>query len=310
MADLAKSVAEMCDVIEANSGDTTAKDALDYLNDGYRRFLMGIDPAADRPSVHQWSFLQPLAMLTIGGAQDATAATSLDTGKVTVTDPAAGIFDESMVGMELTVTDLAGDSVDVTVDISAVDSATVAWTDGDTAFADKAISVESTGIYALPSDFGGLLSDFVYRYSSAYPTPRIRKASAEAVMQKWRDEGNDPEDAFMWAIAPLPLTAATGQRWYLYLAPTPDTERVLNYRYSILADALTDSTVIYPLGGPVHALTIEAAGLAAAELQAGRVPGVMESRFLSLMAASVEYDRQMFQTMSTEQLTDADAGYD
>ena len=310
MADLGKTSAAMAAAIEIYTG-LAAGTGLAHLNDGYVRFLSGLDPTSppDSPMIHQFSFLQPFASLTIGGAQAAVAADGDVAGEVTVTDPAAGIFNESMVGLQLTVTDIDGAGTDATVEITGVSSATVAQTDGTTAFAAKVLSVESNGIIALPSDFGGLITGFTYRPNATYPTSSMEEASVDEVMARWRDRDGDTEDVLYWSIAPLTFTTGTGQRWVAAFAPLPDVSRVLYYRYSLLADALADDAN-YPLGGPLHARTIEAAGLASAELSSGRVLGTMEMRFQQLMAASIALDRTMFQTQSTEQLTDVDVGFD
>lgn len=300
MADLGLTTGAICDQIESYTGNTDVGNALAHVNAGYRRFLAGQDPRSDKPATHAWSFLRPLAALEIGGTVALTASGVESTGVITAS---VGNFDESMVGLYLTITSLSE-----TVQITDVTSTTTAVADFDADFADLACTVESTGIYDLPSDFGGLASPLVYQHSVGDYRLALEEASAEKVFDIWREDP-DVGDTVYWAIVSAAFVTATGQRWKLILAPAPDEAMQVQYRYRALADVLSDDAN-YPLGGPLHVETIKAAAIADAEFVTSRTVGFAENRFKELMTMSIDLDDQLFDTDGFESTHDVDVGYD
>ena len=279
MADLSLTAANLCDRIEAYTGVTDAGHALAYLNDGYRWLLSG-KPHPQDP-LHPWSFLTPLAQLDIGGSVDATTASGTVGGVVTVADPAAGIFDPSMVGQIMTISD----TTERTAQITDYTSATVVTTSDTTGFTTKAVSVGSTGIYDAPSDFGGLVTGFTYGYNTGTYQPALVEVNPERILAMWRDS-NLLDDAYYWALAPATFVKGTGQRWKFVFAPLPDEALVLRYRYRIQADALADDSN-YPLGGPDIVDALLACALAKAEERLGKLTNgpLYEAAVLAFEAA-------------------------
>ena len=297
MTDLGLTAANMADVVEKYTGNTSAGSGISYVNTGYRRFLNGFDSRTGQ--AHVWSFLRPAAQIDIGGSANSVSSLS---GNYVISS--GTIFNHSMVGLTITImsADSTSDSeLNITKYLSGntvvVDSS-VAWTRGSCT-----CSVESDGITDLPADFDGVIDGFVYPYSedSTAATPDMQETSVESVMRAWRnsDETDDPR---VFAITPVTLTASAGQRYQLYVAPRPSEARTLQYRYLAKVDVLTD-TANYAVGGPRHAETIKYAALAAAEIEVGRVDtGPMERRYLELMAGSIDNDTNLFGTIEVEQM--------
>ena len=241
MATLHLSAGALCDQIEAVTGVTTAGNALGYLNAGYRRFLQGINPQTQVP--HIWSFLRPLATLTVGSSVAGTA-TSVS-GTVTAT---SAVFNISMLGLTMTVTDYDGAGNDLTTTITSVTSPTVVVVAATDNWASKTIAVAGNGILDLPADYGGMVDRPVFRYDSTLAWPRLQESSPEDILDHWRLPIATAEPRY-YAVVPKAFAATTGDRWELWLAPVPTTTRYMQYRYAVKPDALTDEADVYPLGG-------------------------------------------------------------
>jgi len=275
----------MVDRIEAAYGwsdptEAQSAQALNDLNDGYRRFLRGEHFTDEgRLVYYAWNWLRPLAQLSIGGAVTGIATGVADTDLITAT---TSIFDPSMVGLSITVADV--DSFD----IAGYTSGTVVSVDDGDDFAGKAVSVPSKGIYDLPADFGGLLGAFLYQHSGS-DRPAIEERPPEWIQAQWRkDKVLGPPRYY--ALVPAAFVAATGQRWQAWLYPLPDEARVLRYRYRVLANALTDDPAVYPLGGPDASDAIMEAGLAAMERSRNVLNGPHEQEYHKHMRALVALD--------------------
>lgn len=283
----AYTAAELCDLIEAVTGNTVAGNALAYLKAGYLRFLSGtfID-ATGVESHHDWTFMRSLATITVGGAVTGTGTNV--SGTLTAT---ASIFNLSMIGQTITVTDYDGAGTDLEADITGYTSGTVVTIDDTTAFAGKAISVESNGIYQLPADFGGLDGPVVYAYRAGEGSPPLKPASQRTIMAMWR-ETNRTSDTFRYAIVAREFAAATGQRYDLMMAPLPDESMQWLIPYRVLAGDITDSASIYLLGGSEHGLTVLECALAEYESRAGQVSGPHTVRAERMMRNSARLDRR------------------
>jgi hypothetical protein len=298
MADLALTAASICDTIELSAGKSSAGYALQFLNAGYRSFLLGQDPRTGRS--HHWSFTRPLAQLSFGGSANSGASHS-----GVYVFATASIFNRSMVGLTMTVVNYNG-SDDLTVNVTKYSSATCVTVDSSASWSvgNKTVSVESNGLANLPTNFGGLLAGPCYTYSETVSeaTPELHEVGPETILADWRDS-DDTDDPTMFAILPKTLTASAGQRYEMAFAPRPEESRTVFYRYLVNPDVLTD-TATYPLGGAAHAETIKYAGLAAAEQEAGRVDnGPMQRRFKELMAASIDTDVDLFMTHDVESIS-------
>ncbi|GAG04637.1 unnamed protein product, partial [marine sediment metagenome] len=94
---------DICDLIEAYTGDATVGAALKHLKAGVQRFLTGLDPRDNE--AHLWSFLQPISTVTIWATSTTTLDgpnTTKDNGTSTVTVDDATFYD-SMIGYDLTI---------------------------------------------------------------------------------------------------------------------------------------------------------------------------------------------------------------
>jgi hypothetical protein len=302
-------VAALCRAIEAYTGTTTANDALGWLVKGYLRVLSGEDPREGAPP-HNWSFLRPMiGQITVGAAVAATSATSVS-GTVTCNTPAAGIFDQSMIGQAFTVTNYDGAGGVLTTTVTGYVSPTVITTDDTTSYAAKAASVASSCIVALPADFDGMVDGPVYTgTANAMDLPNFSEVSPEQLYEIWRmQNGQAPYlNPSYWAILPLPFVPATGSRYALGFASVPQEAVTLFYRYNTLQPDIVDDTAgtspTFLPGGPSMQALYEWAGKAEWESQRN-VTGVASTRFSRLMATAIDRD-----ATKTSLGQDSNAGY-
>lgn len=230
---------------------------------------------------HAWSFLKPVSSITLWTSV-AGGAMSVSTTQITVTD---STFYSSMVGAtlvahtsgtEYTILSVVSDKV-VVVDADATAD------DGDT------FTIAATGDYRLPDDFGFLIGDLTYSSDDGFPRITVVSDNMIRTMRSRSDVTGPPS---MAAVVPLSTTGASGQRFALMVWPTPDSDYTVRYRYSVLPNALTDSYG-YPFGGAMHAETIRASCLAAAESLFNDTRGVKWSEFQSRLVASIGMDRRL-----------------
>lgn len=286
VGDLAMTWAAICDRIEQLTGVTTAGHALTYAKAGFRRFL----------SVHPWSFLTPVGQLSIGGASTATASGTVG-GVVTAT---SDIFDASMVGLTMTISD----TTTRTAEITGYTSESEVDTTDTTGFSSKTISVEASGIVAAPSDFGGIITGFTYARNSGQNLPKLIERDAEVILAMWRDS-NVLLDAYYWALAPAEADSSSSQGWKFLFAPLPDEAQVLNYTYRVKPAEPSDTST-YPPGGPDMAEAICACGIAAAEyLYRKMVEGPAEAYAVDRLAEAIQVDK-MFHRAGVAFLTTED----
>lgn len=306
MADLSLTAANLVDRLEEFCGwgtPTAAQSAwaLERLNDGYRRFLQGIhlDRSRGQLAHHTWSWLTPQAELSIGGAVTGTASGTEADGVVEATE---AIFDPSMVGLEITITD-----VDTFTITSYTSTSIVVCDDLDEDFDAKAVSVEGSGIVDLPDLFGGMIGPPVYRPLDGSSSPELHEKSPEGVEEHWRDRTGSGVAKYYATVAKT-FTAATGQRWQLWLAPVPEEARVLLYQYRLAVAPLTDGAV-YPVGGPDATEAILAASKWACEDEKQVRDGPSKAQYFELMDPLVDLDRSVFSAGDApESLADQDMG--
>ena len=150
---------------------------------------------------------------------------------------------------------------------------------------------DGTGNYDLPDDFGGIEGNLTYEPSENKPDVlRIGEG-------KIRNLRADTAKSFplFAAIRPKEHTiTTTGQRFEVRFWPIPNGEYVLSYQKLILPSMLVDTTITYPYGGAMHAETIEASCLAAAELQEDEIKGAKWQNFLDRLTASIRYDKTAY----------------
>lgn len=150
-------------------------------------------------------------------------------------------------------------------------------------------TVDGTGDYDLPADFGHIVGPLTYgeSESSVCYVKVVSDIQVRELRQRSVGEGA-PRYA---AVQPVAGDGSTGQRSTLLLWPTPDSAYNLTYRYAILPDRLLD-TRPYPLGGAAHAETIRQACLAAAERELNQEQGVHAASFAERLSASLAVDMQ------------------
>jgi len=291
---LPMTAASMCDLIEAYTGNTTAGAALAHVNVGYARVLGGLIPGSVPPRSHIWSFTRPYAEITLAATVTGTATGVYDDdAEQTTITATTGIFCPEHDGDTITVTDVG--------DLTIVDytSSTVVVADEGEDFEAKAVSLPTNGIYDLPADFGGLVNDLFYPNEDDDSESYIRTGAVERILALRRDNPDvgDPEQC---AVAPKAFTAATGQRWQLWVYPRPDAARIWRYRYNILPAALTDAAV-YCVGSPMIDLAVLYAAYASAEHDMAHKPGYYEQLFAQQLAGAIAADARnvLYEPLST-----------
>lgn len=147
------------------------------------------------------------------------------------------------------------------------------------------------GDYDLPDDFGGIEGDFTYE-------PEENKSDVQRIGEgRLRNLRSDKATSspLYAAIRPKEHTVTTaGQRFEVCFWPVPDNAYKLTYQKLILPSVLVDTTIIYPYGGAMHAETIEASCLAAAELQEDEIKGAKWQYFIERLTASIQIDKTAF----------------
>lgn len=287
MADLAISTGAMCDRIEGLTGITTAADALAHLNRGYRRVLTGTDPRDPDGEAHVWSFLRIKTAMTWWATTTTAAVTVGGAGDLTLT-VAADTFYASMVGKAI-VADTSGTSY--TID-GYTDAKNVTVTADASADTGDTFTITTDGTYQLPDNFGGMVDDFVWEYSSTSILGNLQEIDLDSMDKHQRDDNNTGTPVY-WTIHPRSFVT-TGQRFDVTVHPTTDTTRTLRYRYRRRPDILTDDAAVYTLGSPTFHQAVENAGMAEAELNTAHTPGLWESRYGEAYKAAIREDTSLY----------------
>jgi len=290
--DLALSAGAMCDRIEALTGNTTAGNALQHLNDGYRVYLAGYDPRNPLGKPHVWSFLRPDGEVVLWSSLTATAGTTVtgvtSADSSTVTANTASFY-PTMVGKSIVITD-AG-----TFTITAYTSSTVITVSGDATCSGKTFAITADGDYQLPDDFGGMVdNEPVYCYLEDDEGPELTEVTPKEIYERRRgDDTEDTDDAIVYATRVRAITSGK-QKWDIMVNPIPDTTRTVKYRYLRLAEPLTDTAACYPHGSPDHSLTVLELGLARAEEITGHTKGIHQALADRYMATSIDRDNSLY----------------
>jgi hypothetical protein len=301
-SDLYKEVSNFLGLGLSPAGDNLEL-AKKYARDGYRLFLMGIDPRSGR--AYQWSFLAPAASLDlwpgVGADAGATVTGVCASGVTTLTaalaappaaSPPVGPFYPSMVGRTIQVTDVGSFTISDCV------SAGVIQVQGDAACTANAITfaVVADGTYGLPDGFAAIIDD-----PALAPAPnsavgfagagRIAPRSAAYLRQIYAGGSTAPVTGAprYYAIVPRAFSPADGQRYDMLVWPTPGTHCQVAYRYRLEPGAMSADGDL-PLGGPQHALTVLQAALAVAEQRHNDQRGIHTEQFERLMAFSIDLD--------------------
>ncbi len=252
-----------------------------YVNDGYRHFLMGLDPRTR--TAYEWSFLSPAATITIWATASGTMTVS-GAGDTTVTDSTNSPFYASMVGHTIT-------STNASYTITAYTSSSVVTVSADaSADTGNAFTITATGKYSLPSDFGAIVSLFafdentgsVFLYEEA--PVQIRKLIAGS--------GSTTGTPSHFALQPRAYTTTDGQRWEIHVWRIPSSDFTMYYRYRT-HPALMTADAVFPVGGLHHTQTVLQCAIAAAELRERDGEAAQAARRDELLAASIDLDARL-----------------
>jgi hypothetical protein len=282
-SELTAEVAEYLGHGRSPSGDALAE-ARRCVQDGYARFLAGLDPRTGRG--YRWSFLTPTADLTLYAprvAGGATVSGSEDDGLTTLTASEAS-FAETMAGREIEIDGVGSFPV---VSVASPTQMTVL---GDAACAAAAFAIDAAGRYTLPADFAGLLEGPVFLPGASLSVPcgglRAMPAGALRRLASRDDRAATPR---FFALLPQPFDATVGQRWQLRVHPRPSGDVTVRLRYHAAADALS-ADADRPRGGSVHARTVLQCALAAAEGRRFETAGVQSELAEARLCESIDLD--------------------
>lgn len=284
-SDLYKEVSNFLGLGLSPAGDNLAL-AKKYACDGYRLFLMGVDPRSGR--AYQWSFLAPAASLDLWPSAEADPSVTVTgvfaAGATTLTASPAAQFYPSMVGRAIQVTDVGS------FPISDYVSAGVVAVRGDATCSGKTFSIVADGTYGLPSGFAAIVDDPALAPAAA-GGGRLAPRSAAYIRQLYA--GGPVALATgaprYHAVLPRAFSPTDGQRYDLLVWPTPAAHCEIRYRYRLEPAAMSADGDL-PLGGPQHALTVLQAGLAVAEQRHNDQRGIHTEQFERLMAFSIDLD--------------------
>lgn len=260
-------------------------DLLDGLRAGLRQFYY--PPVLPNETVpHVWSFLQPtLASIEVHAAYE-TGTVAVSTKTVTLTSgtwPTWAAKGELYVdGGWYTVASRTSNTV-IVLDYSA----------GTIAAGTEYSLVQRE--YALPDDFGGVVEPFSLRRDQQQWTElgvvskRLQQVS-ESVIRSYDDSrnGTGPPDRF--AIVSVAPTSAQESKSALMIAPSPDQDYQLWYRYMVTPPTLDASTNVYAYGSAPYAETLKLSCLDKV-MQTLYDSDEEHGRFLESLVASVRRDR-------------------
>ena len=285
----------LADLVEAYTAQAAVGAALVHVQAGYDRVLEGLDPVSG--VVHFWSFLQPLAELSLAATVSGTATGVYDAVADTTTITATtSIFCPSHVGETITVTTV-GELV-----IASYTSPTVLVATAGEDFAGKAVSLPHSGKYALPAGFGGLIELPTYPYAAGLAAPRFEETSVERIFERWRDVQPASTPSRYALMCEAQAEAQTAQTWSILVDPRPEATRTVWYRYAVTPAVLTDSDTVYPLGPAEMSRVYQCAAMAAAELAVNRARGIHEVEFQRAMHAAIVRDGALLTTHDSAEL--------
>lgn len=151
---------------------------------------------------------------------------------------------------------------------------------------------DNTSEIQMPDDFGGLDGVITLINPTTQCTWALRTQNEGAIREMYQVTPQAVGRPVAVAVRALRGTAATqGQRSELYFFPISDQEYNVQVKYYINPDALTPANP-YPYGGMMHAETIRAAVLAAAEETLDDTQDTWAQKFQQRLMASVNVDRR------------------
>lgn len=235
---------------------------------------------------HVWSFFRVVDDIVAWAAVEVDAAVTVtgtgSGGSTPLTCTGGTPFHPSMVGKSIVITSIG------TFTITTYTSSTEITVSGNATCSGKTFSIAADGVYRLPSTFQSMAcNELTFQPQTYYAPVQLGGEARIRAMQQTTETTGRPR---FGAVRPADYIASTGQRWDLVVFPTPNIDYTLTYRADIRPADLSSGSQI-PIGGDVHAETIMAACLAAAERRGNdEGGGVHEQEFQRLLAASITYD--------------------
>ncbi len=254
-----------------------------YANDGYSRFLLGLDPRTGRG--YAWSFMSPTAEivlwsdttgttgLTLAGTTDGAGNSATSIGM------SADTFHASMVGHDM---NFDAGSYTIHSYTSGKSATMIGSATGETA----GFSIDSTGAFTMPDNFGYLQDSLRYSPSGSLVAMTERTPQALRTMQSSGSGNGTPQ---YFAMQPVSFDSNYGQRWEMLAWPTPSSDSTLTYRYAVNPDLMSSDNE-YPLGGALHGRTIRACALACAEAAKNDGQTYQQNQADMLIVASIDMD--------------------
>lgn len=232
---------------------------------------------------HDWGCLRPRLSFTLWADVAGTVSATHVAGTSTVTATSA-LFYASMIGHSIVIATVG------TFTITGYTSTTVISVSGNATCTAKAFTITADGIYRLPDDFGGMESTEIEFARDEGHFKFISVVNEELVVKKWQynDTVNRPEIA-----APRVLASdGTGQRWDLVVAPIPDENYTVSFRYNSIPNALTSGQ--YGPGGALLADALLKCCLAAAEEKFNENQTAMRLQESAALQKAIRFDLKYY----------------
>ena len=249
-----------------------------YTNEGYQRFLMGINPKTG--SAYMWSFLAPETTMVFWASVGTSIASS---GVSTITGPTANTFYDSMVGHNI----VQSTSTFPIVSVSTGGTTATVSTDASGLVAGTSFTITSDGTYTLPDNFYGLVDDF--RYDKNQDGQIVYPATPQFVRTQRAGAGSGTGHPVYAAIQPVAYTTTIGQRWEVLTYPISGGDYTMYYRHRVVPAAMT-AEAEYPIGGAMHAMTLLECCLAVAETRKQDGEHYHQDLANLYMSASIDID--------------------
>jgi hypothetical protein len=242
--------------------------------------------------VYEWTFLEPVReMDTIAPYSDGTVAIDNGATTVTLTDGVWPDWTATNGSLIIGTTEyfIASRTSDTELELTS------AYPD-DTE-TEATYVLQHDGNYDLEDDFGSIIGNLVIESENYKPDIVI---VGEGKIRSLRQSGalTAQSNPVFAAVRPKEHTdTTTGQRFEIMFYPLPDDVYTISYKMGILPQMLVDTTLEYPYGGAMHAETLRAGCVAAAEEQEngnrldGRPTYDKKKLFEERLAASIALDK-------------------
>lgn len=144
--------------------------------------------------------------------------------------------------------------------------------------------------YAMPLDFGDILTPFTYVEQDRSLVTQLKSISESMMLQYFSFHENQGEPLY-YCIRERPYTVSTEQTHELLIYPFPNGDYTYAYSYNVNPPRLANDGDL-PIGGAECAETIMQMCLSAAELEQDEVSGVQETKAKELLLMAVQADKE------------------